>query len=97
MGKNSGNNGNGVCRYVPACLHVPGYPTLSTNIMTRIWNAVPGLQHASTLLRNGQEISPDDFSLFMRYKQGFSPGYIWPKVSVVNEMLVVHKDFFQLV
>ena len=31
------------------CLPVPGYPTLSTNIMARIWNAVPGLQHASTL------------------------------------------------
>ena len=28
---------------------VPGYPTLSTNIMARIWNVVPGLQHASTL------------------------------------------------
>ena len=24
-------------------------PDLSTNIMERIWNAVPGLQHASTL------------------------------------------------
>ena len=24
-------------------------PTLSTNLMTRIWNAVPGLQHATTL------------------------------------------------
>ena len=31
------------------CLPVSGYPTLSTNIMARIWNAVPGLQHASTL------------------------------------------------
>ena len=31
------------------CLPVPGYPTLSTNIMARIWNAVPGLQTASTL------------------------------------------------
>ena len=30
-------------------LLVPGYPTLSTNIMARIWNAVPGLQHATTL------------------------------------------------
>ena len=30
-------------------LFVPGYPTLSTNIMARIWNAVPGLQQASTL------------------------------------------------
>ena len=30
-------------------LPVPGYPTLSTNIMARIWNTVPGLQHASTL------------------------------------------------
>ena len=30
-------------------LPVPGYPTLSTNIMARIWNAVPGLQHASTV------------------------------------------------
>jgi len=30
-------------------LLVQGYPTLSTNIMTRIWNAVPGLQHATTL------------------------------------------------
>ena len=29
--------------------YVPGYPTLSPNIMARIWNAVPGLQHASTL------------------------------------------------
>ena len=31
------------------CLPVLGYPTLSTNLMARIWNAVPGLQHASTL------------------------------------------------
>ena len=31
------------------CLPVPGYPTLSTNIMARIWNTVPGLQDASTL------------------------------------------------
>ena len=30
-------------------LLVQGYPTLSTNIMTRIWNVVPGLQHATTL------------------------------------------------
>ena len=30
-------------------LLVQGYPTLSTNIMARIWNAVPGLQHATTL------------------------------------------------
>ena len=30
-------------------LPVPGYPALSTNIMARIWNTVPGLQHASTL------------------------------------------------
>ena len=30
-------------------LTVPDYPNLSTNIMERIWNAVPGLQHASTL------------------------------------------------
>ena len=29
-------------------LLVQGYPTLSTNIMARIWNAVPGLQHATT-------------------------------------------------
>ena len=29
--------------------YVPGYPTLSTNIMARIWKAVPGLQHESTL------------------------------------------------
>ena len=32
----------------------------------------------------------------MRYKQGLSPGYIWPKVSDVSEMLFVHKEFFQL-
>ena len=31
------------------CLPVPGYPTLSTNIMARIWNTVPGLQDACTL------------------------------------------------
>ena len=30
-------------------LPVPGYPALSTNIMARIWNTVPGLQNASTL------------------------------------------------
>ena len=30
-------------------LLVQGYPTLSTNIMTRIWNVIPGLQHATTL------------------------------------------------
>ena len=30
-------------------LLVQGYPTLSTNIMARIWNVVPGLQHATTL------------------------------------------------
>jgi len=30
-------------------LLVQGYPTLSTNIMARIWNTVPGLQHATTL------------------------------------------------
>ena len=30
-------------------LPVPGYPALSTNIMARIWNTVPGLQDASTL------------------------------------------------
>ena len=30
-------------------LPVPGYPTLSTNIMARIWNAVPGLEQATTL------------------------------------------------
>ena len=30
-------------------LPVPGYPALSTMIMARIWNTVPGLQHASTL------------------------------------------------
>ena len=30
-------------------LPLPGYPALSTNIMARIWNTVPGLQHASTL------------------------------------------------
>ena len=30
-------------------LLVPGYPTLSTNIMARIWNAVPGLEQATTL------------------------------------------------
>ena len=33
--------------------HFEGYrlacPTLSTNIMTRIWNTVPALQHATTL------------------------------------------------
>jgi hypothetical protein len=27
---------------------VQGYPILSTNIMARIWNVVPGLQHATT-------------------------------------------------
>ena len=31
------------------CLTVPGYHTPSTNIMAKIWNAVPGLQDASTL------------------------------------------------
>ena len=31
------------------CLSVPGYPTLPTNIMARIWNVFPGLQFASTL------------------------------------------------
>ena len=30
-------------------LLVQGYPTLSTNIMARIWNAVPGLKDTSTL------------------------------------------------
>jgi hypothetical protein len=30
-------------------LLVQGHPTLSTNIMARIWNAVPGLQQATTL------------------------------------------------
>ena len=30
-------------------LLVPGYPILSTNIMARIWNVVPGLKHASTV------------------------------------------------
>jgi hypothetical protein len=30
-------------------LLVQGYPTLSTNIMARIWNAVPELQHATIL------------------------------------------------
>ena len=31
------------------CLPVAGYPTLSTNIMAKIWNAIPELEHASTL------------------------------------------------
>ena len=30
-------------------LLVQGYPTLSTNIMARMWNEVPGLQNATTL------------------------------------------------
>ena len=30
-------------------LLVQGYPTLSTNVMARIWKAVPGLQHATTM------------------------------------------------
>ena len=30
-------------------LPVPGHPTLSTNIMARLWNADPGLQDTSTL------------------------------------------------
>ena len=30
-------------------LPVLDYPTLSNDVMARIWNAVPGLQHASTL------------------------------------------------
>ena len=28
---------------------VPGYPTLATNIMARIWNNIPELHSASTL------------------------------------------------
>ena len=28
---------------------VPGYPTLSTNVMTRVWNSNSALQTASTL------------------------------------------------
>ena len=30
-------------------LLVQGYPTLSTNIMARMWNEVPGIQNATTL------------------------------------------------
>ena len=30
-------------------LPVPGHPTLSTNIMARLWNEVPGLQDSSTV------------------------------------------------
>jgi len=30
-------------------LPVPGFPTLSNNFMARIWNTIPGLQHATTL------------------------------------------------
>ena len=28
---------------------VPGYPSLATNIMARVWNAIPELQETSTL------------------------------------------------
>ena len=31
------------------CLPVPGFPTVASNIMARIWNSVPGLQNATTL------------------------------------------------
>ena len=30
-------------------LPVPGYPTLATNLMARVWNAIPELQETSTL------------------------------------------------
>ena len=28
---------------------VPGYPTLATNIMVRVWNDIPDLQNATSL------------------------------------------------
>ena len=28
---------------------IPGYPTLASNLMARVWNSVPGLQNASSL------------------------------------------------
>ena len=28
---------------------VPGYPTLAANVMSRVWNSVPGLENASSL------------------------------------------------
>ena len=31
------------------CPPVPGYQTLPSNIMARIWNSIPGLQTASSL------------------------------------------------
>ena len=31
------------------CLPVPGFPTVASNIMAKIWNSVPGLQSATTL------------------------------------------------
>ena len=31
------------------CLPVPGFPTLASNIMAKIWNSVPELQRAATL------------------------------------------------
>ena len=31
------------------CQPVPGYPTLPSNLMAKIWNSVPGLQSATTL------------------------------------------------
>ena len=27
---------------------VPGYPTLATNIMARVWNSVPGIENANS-------------------------------------------------
>ena len=30
-------------------LPVPGYPTLASNLMARVWNSVTGLQNASSL------------------------------------------------
>ena len=28
---------------------VPGYPSLASNLMARVWNSIPALQNASTL------------------------------------------------
>ena len=51
------------------CLPVPGYPTLSTDIMSRISNTVPGLRDASTIgsdyfLGNGQSKYSDELLSF---------------------------------
>ena len=35
---------------INACQPVPGYPNLAANLMARVWNSVPGLSTATTLL-----------------------------------------------